>query len=281
MIFLELVFESSAERTLMSWEQPGAFCWQFIWHDKAIAAVWQLVASALQRDRNRAARRSTPDFSLNSHSTASYRFPPVSLQPRAGWCLWRHLTATARTEICRPYQRWGYWLCAEWLRAPVNVSPVLKINDVALKQWAERSSKSEMGLIKERKQIFHPAWFLTFLKETSHLNENLIAPWKKPTLIALIRLKRKFRFLATSVRPGTTDIFFCVLYISFSLFVLQAQMFSMVLLQHFQLKRWVLLPWFKCCAGTFIDEREECDLGNCMCIRKKKWLLQQMQSVWR
>lgn len=75
MIFLELVFERPAERTLMPWEQPGAFRWQFIWHDKAIAAVWQLVASALQRDRNRAARRSTPDFSLNSHSITPIDFP--------------------------------------------------------------------------------------------------------------------------------------------------------------------------------------------------------------
>lgn len=52
---------------------------------------------------------------------------------------------------------------------------MLKINDVALKQWAE---SLRQGLIKEGKQIFHPAWFLGFLKETFHLNENLVIQWK-------------------------------------------------------------------------------------------------------
>lgn len=34
------------------------------------------------------------------------------------------------------------------------------------------------GLIKDGKQIFHPAWFLAFLKETFHLNKNLMIQTK-------------------------------------------------------------------------------------------------------
>lgn len=171
--------------------------------------------SALQEDRNQAACKSASNVFLSS--MPSYPKVPTDFPSLKARLMFVKTFNSDSLDWNLPVlsRVGGYWLCRKSRMTLSTTKWIPSAQDKLCCFKTGRSSKFETGLIKEGKQIFHPAWSLAFLKEVFHLNKKLMIQWKADFIALFEKVASEFR-----ISCYFNGIFLCILYISFDLFII-------------------------------------------------------------